>query len=89
MQKLVVPVLKPSLFIGRSHFSLLVDNFVAQKEVEGLLEEIHLHMSSHFDAIDYLVLAQVGSAHNPCLFLEERRPFFRVGTGQPNEGVED
>jgi hypothetical protein len=88
-QKLTVPILQSSLLVGRAEGAIFFGHLVSQEEVEGVLEEVHFKVTAQFDAVNYLVLAEVGSTHNACLLAKKRGSALGVGTGQPDEGVED
>ena len=85
----MVPPLQPASLVRRGQPARLACHLVAQEEVEGLLEELHAEEAAHLDAVDDLVLAEVGRAHHCCFLGLQGRPQLVVAARQPEEGVED
>lgn len=53
----MVPALQSSSLVRGGESSRLVGYFIAEEEVEVLVEELHAEEAAHLDAVDYLVLA--------------------------------
>ena len=72
LEKLAVPLLKTSSLVGGGQLALIVGDLVTQEHVECLLEEVHLEILAHFDALNDGVLTEVGGANDARPLVQQR-----------------